>query len=193
MIDGHLVRLRAIKRDDLALITDWRNSQEVKKTLFNQDTVTLTQQDHWFENVIQADDRRAFVIETLEQRPLGLIQLFDIDWSNRNADWGFYVGELEYRMRGHGAEAEYLLLRYAFEQLDLHRVYCQTFAFNTKVISMHRRFGFVDEGLLRQHIYRDGRYEDVVVSGLVKSEFQTVQGQMESFFRRLGERDEGTG
>lgn len=192
MFDGYLIRLRAVEREDLAQIVGWRNSPLVYKTLFEQDPISLTQQDRWFDRLTQVDDRRVFIIETREERPLGVIQLFDIDWRNRNADWGFYIGEVEYRMRGHAAEAEYLLLRYAFEHLNLHRVYCQTFAFNTKVLSMHRKFGFVDEGCLRQHIYRNGKYEDVVITGLVKSEFQAVQGQMESFFRQLSERSEGT-
>lgn len=190
MIVGYLTRLRGVERDDLLLLSKWRNSPEVYEFLFERDPVSCAQQERWFSLLLEKNDRRCFIIETRGAHAMGFIQLFRIDWRNRNADWGFYIGESEYRMGGYAAEAEFLLLRYAFRHLNLHRVYCETFAFNVKVLSMHRRFGFVEEGRLREHIYRDGRYEDVVITGLTEHEFCVVERQMEALFRRLSERME---
>jgi len=189
MITGRMIRLRPLEREDLALVAGWRNSPEVYEFMFEQEPISLAQQERWYEGVISSDDRYYFVIETIDGDPIGLVYLVQLDWRNRRAEWGFYIGELNYRMSGHAAEAELLLLQYGFHHLNLHRICCQCFAFNTKVIAMHRRFGFKEEGRLRDHVFHGGRYEDVILMGMTRDEFAHAETSLEEFFERLAERD----
>ena len=188
MIEGRITRLRPLERDDLALVAGWRNSPEVYEFMFEQEPISLAQQERWYDSIISSADRYYFVIETVKGNSIGLIYLVQIDWRNRRAEWGFYIGDLNYRMSGHAAEAEMLLLQYGFRHLNLHRICCRCFAFNKKVIAMHKRFGFVEEGRLREHVFHGGRYEDVVLMGMTGEEFAQREEGLEEFFERLAER-----
>ena len=96
-----------------------------------------------------------------------------IDGRSRNAEWGrFMIGDKKYLGKGYGLEALYLSARYAFLHLNLHRLYMKVFAWNKKSRAMHESFGFKEEGTLRQHVFRNGKYHDVVVYGLLAQEFK---------------------
>ena len=192
MIPGSMIRLRPVEREDLPIIAKWRTSPEVYEYLFEQDPISQERQERWFEQIENSRDRYQFVIETLEGSPIGLVSLFDLDLRNGRAEWGFYIGDMRYRMGGYAVEAELLLLRYAFLYLNLHRVYCQSFAFNQKVLELHKRFGFLEEGRLREHVYHNGRYEDVVIMGVTKEEFQERESYLDGVLSQLANRTSDT-
>jgi diamine N-acetyltransferase len=172
MIRGTTVALRAVEHSDLAQIVTWRNHPEVYRYFFECEPTSLAQQERWFEGLLSRSDEKLFMIVSLDGVSLGTVGLVHIDWRSRKAEWGrFYIGESPRRSSIYGAEAEFLLLDYAFSHLNLNKLYCGTFAFNKSVLSMHKRFGFQVEGTLRRHVFHEGRYEDVVVMGLLRDEF----------------------
>jgi diamine N-acetyltransferase len=61
-------------------------------------------------------------------------------------------------------------VRYAFSELNLRRIYLRVFAENEGAILLYRRLGFEQEGCLRQHVYKNGRYRDVLVMALLRSD-----------------------
>ena len=78
------------------------------------------------------------------------------------------IGEAAYRGRGYGTDAVRALVRFGFDQMNLHRVWLQAFAFNPAGLAAYRKAGFVEEGRLREELYQDGGYHDVVVMGVVR-------------------------
>ncbi len=185
MIIGNLIKLRAIEKEDLPLIAKWRSDPEVYHYLFENDPISLTQQEKWYENLLKSDTDKIFMISTKDDTPIGIIGLYKIDWRSKNAEWGFYIGDRKNRLGGYAPEAEYLLIEYAFEHLNLNKLWCRTFEFNKKVLSMHRSFNFKEEGTFRKHIYHNGKYEDVVFMGLLKEEFLEVKDKLEKLFNKL--------
>ena len=188
MIVGKIVYLRAMDRDDLALVVQWRNSPEVYNHLIEREPISMSRQIRWFEGLMNRDNVYSYIICTHSDKPIGVISLDPIDWRNRNAEWGFYLAEVSYRGRGHGVEAEYLLLKHAFLHLNLERLYCKVLANHHDVIALHQRFNFQREGTLRRHVYCDGGYQDLMLMGLMRDEFLEVVNQIEEVIEKVASR-----
>ena len=183
-IEGLLISFIPLAEEHLPLMVKWRNDPFVANTMFDRGLFTLEKQTAWFEKTANDSSRKQFIIiDKKTEMPIGAINLMHIDKVNSNCDWGYYIGEENYRMGGHAIEAEYLILKYAFGELDLHKVYCQTFSYNKKVISIHSKFGFVTDGVLRQHFKSENGFEDVVVMSILKSEFEKTSKTIEALLK----------
>jgi UDP-4-amino-4,6-dideoxy-N-acetyl-beta-L-altrosamine N-acetyltransferase len=181
MMDGFLISLISVKKEHIPLMVDWRNDQEVSNMLFDRGRFTIAKQKAWFDKIKKDKSRKQFIIiENKTKKPIGAINLMNIDYKNLHCDWGYYIGETQYRMNGYAIEAVYLILKYAFEKLLLHRVFCQTLEFNKKAISVQKKFGFIIDGVLRQHYKSNDKYINVVVMSILKEEFDKSSKSIEA-------------
>jgi len=104
------------------------------------------------------------------QHLIGACGLHRVRLADRSAVFGILVGDREYQNRGFGTEATRLMLRFAFEELNLNRVGLSVLAANRRGIQVYEKVGFVREGCARQAYYRNGRYQDELFYGLLRSE-----------------------
>lgn len=170
---GNKVVLRRLCRDDAENVVRWRSQPQVADQLFSPPP-TLDEHLRWFEAAAGSKSRQEFVIgaRTADgEVPVGTIGLSGIDARHRRAEYGILLGETRAVGQGLAAEASALLLTYAFETLDLHRVILQLFHDNARALRLYGRLGFVTEGVLRDHAVRRGVYVDVVVMGLLRDEW----------------------
>ena len=172
MLRGRKVRLRAPERKDLPLFVRWLNDTEVTRYLTLYWPLSMAEEEQWFENLLKRENDRVFVIETEEGKPIGNMGLHNIDWKNRKAVLGIFIGEKDYWGKGYGTDAIKTLLRFAFEELNLNRVELRVFEFNTRAIRCYEKCGFVTEGRLRQSLFRNGRYHDELVMAVLREEWK---------------------
>jgi RimJ/RimL family protein N-acetyltransferase len=101
-----------------------------------------------------------------------------IDWTNRNGFIRLGIGAAEDRRKGYGSQALRLLLRYAFGELNLHRVTAVLPAYNEGAIRLFQKLGFMEEIRRRKALNRDGEFWDLLSFGLLNSEWreQTLGG-----------------
>ena len=130
----------------------------------------------WFEKDLvekQKNDELFFLIRTLEEDlTIGLIGLDGIQWVRGDAWVGIGLGEREYWGEGYGTDAMGILLRYAFEELNLHRLSLSVFEYNSRAIRSYEKAGFVIEGRVRQFLNRDGRRYDMIFMGILLDEWK---------------------
>jgi len=174
MIQGRKTWLRAVEREDIPLFLRWFNDPEVRQYLSVYMPLSAAEEERWFERQLDRQDARVFAIETAEGVHIGNIGLHDLDWKNRNAQLGVVIGEKAYWGLGYGTDAIKALLRFAFDEMNLHRVQLRVFEFNERAIRCYRRCGFREEGRLRQELYRGGAYHDVLLMGILREEFRTL-------------------
>lgn len=168
MLIGKNIKLKLIEKEDLHLAVKWKNSAYesfYEYPLFNSG------QEMWFEKHMRSNDFLFIVYESSTK--IGMIGLSNIDNRNRNAKLLRFVLDEEFRGKGYGREALRLLLDYAFNHLNLHSVYLDTFKHNVRIINFYKKAGFKQEGIKRQHIYKDGKYNDLVCMRVLKDEFKT--------------------
>ena len=110
-----------------------------------------------------------FAIETKDGTHIGNISLHDASPENRGAGLGMLIGEKAYWSKGYGSDALRTLLRFAFEEMNLHRVELDVYDFNARGIASYRKCGFVEEGRRRHARYQDGAYCDVVKMSVLRA------------------------
>ncbi|MES5820965.1 GNAT family protein [Streptomyces sp. RG80] len=104
---------------------------------------------------------------------VGEVVLYEWDADARSCTFRTLIGPRG-RGRGVGTEAVRLLVGYAFEQLALHRIQLEAYAFNHRALRVYEKVGFVREGLRRETEFRDGAWVDEVVMGLLDRDWAAL-------------------
>ncbi len=164
MLEGRLVRLRAFEQSDLDANHAFVNDFETLKGMLSGLPLPASYADErrWLDQ--QTSYTRGeyqFAVEDGGGDLVGRCGLIRVDWKNRLGEIGIMIGT-PYRGRGYGTEAMELLCRFAFREMNLHKLKVSVFAFNKAAIRCYEKNGFVQEGLLKAEIFRDGAYQDVV-------------------------------
>ncbi len=174
MLIGERVRLRGIEREDLPTFVRWFNDPEVRQYLMMYEPMSMAKEERWFEEMLERKNDFVFAIEAQigEQWVfIGNVGLHRIDWKNRTAMFGIALGEKAYWGQGFGTDATRTMLRFAFEELNLHRVELEVFDFNPRAMRSYEKAGFRHEGTRRQALFRHGRYHDVHLMSILQSEY----------------------
>lgn len=174
MLFGERIRLRAIEREDIPTFVRWFNDPEVRRYLLMYEPMSRVKEERWFEAQVEARDEFLLAIEAQvgdDWIHIGNVGLHRIDWKNRIAIFGIALGEKAYWGQGYGTDATRTMLRFAFGELNLHRVELEVYDFNPRAIRCYEKAGFRREGTRRQALFRDGRYWDVHTMAVLQTEF----------------------
>lgn len=125
----------------------------------------------WFD-AFRADENRAGWIVTIGGEPCGWAALTNITLKNKRAEWGWYIGEPRARGRGAGRAAQALGLDRAFRHYGLEKVWSEVLADNDIALKAQAGAGFRREGYLRRHVWKDDRFHDAVLLGVLREEWE---------------------
>jgi UDP-4-amino-4,6-dideoxy-N-acetyl-beta-L-altrosamine N-acetyltransferase len=173
-----LISLRDLAPGDRESIRLWRNDPQVRRCMYTGHEISQEEHNAWFSR-IQHDPTCRYWIIVCDGEDAGLLYLQDIDAKNRHCYWGFYTSGADVRGKGVGNFAEFSILRYVFEELQFRKLCAEVLAFNKAVLNMHKKFGFVQEGVLRKHILKDGVFEDVVCISILREEWDAKKSELE--------------
>ena len=102
---------------------------------------------------------------------IGVLDLNGIEWQHRTGWLSISIGDRSKWGRGYGSEAMQLILAYAFQELNLHRIQLSVFEYNERAIALYEKLGFQREGVWREWGERDGRRFDIHLYGLLRPEW----------------------
>ena len=172
MIEGKKILLEAVDSAHLEQFRKWRNNPNLRKYFREYREINDEMQRRWFEKITTDKGQVNFSIKEKPTRKLiGHCGLYYIDWRNRTAEFGIYLGDKESRGKGYGSEALRQLCGYGFNDLNLNRIWCEVYS-NNQSLNMYRHIGFVDEGILRQNYYCEGEYLDSYILSMLESEYK---------------------
>ena len=113
-----------------------------------------------------------FRLRTLDDdRLVGFTAVSSIEWPNGHGWVSMGIGDPRDRGRGYGWDALQLTLRFAFDELQLHRLSLDVIAPNEPALNLYRKAGFVEEGRQRERIRRAGGAHDLLYMGLLAREW----------------------
>lgn len=170
-------RLRPLDERDLDRVLAWRNSDRIRENMYTDHVITPEEHREWFRKV-EPGGKDVYLVFEHHGRPLGMVYFTDIDRKNGNSHWGFYLGE-KGLPPGTGSVMGVLGLEYAFGFLNIRKLYGEAFVFNAASIRFFLRLGFVQEGRLSKHVLKGGRFEDVVVFGLLREDWEKNREALE--------------
>lgn len=175
LFESQHVRLTALRDGDAATMARWH-------------------EDSWFVRLINADPARpqsesqiqAFIDEMRKRHNaylfavrltetdalIGWVELDGILWNGGSTMLGIAFGDRTNWDRGYGREAMELVLRFAFDELNLHRVGLTVYAYNERAIALYEKLGFVQEGAQREFLHRNGQRYDMLMYGMLRREWE---------------------
>ena len=175
MLCGSKVRLVPIEKRHLDATRRWANDPALQQVMLRYGPVTEADQDAWHEDVRTNDGKVVFAVESADDVHVGNVGLYHIDGVHRRAEFWIAIGERSARGSGMGEEALRLVLGFAFQSLNLNRVYLNVSADNSAALALYRKVGFAVEGTQRQHCYVAGRYLDIVSMAILREEWHAEE------------------
>ena len=181
LFQGQLVRLKAVDPQLMAeAYSRWSQDSEYWRLMSAEPTQPMSVKStrEWLEDELFRDPPGfiMFAINTLEDDKLiGEVGFEDQDLPNCEAFVAIGLGERENWGKGYGTDAMRIILRYAFNELNLQRISLTVSEYNPRAVQSYLKAGFVVEGRLRGAERRDGRRFDLVYMGILLAEWEKFQ------------------
>lgn len=170
MLKGLHVGLRAIERDDLSQLLTWRNYPHFRRYFREYRELNSDMQRTWYDSRVLNDPctRMFAIVDLASEELLGACGLCYIDWINRSADFSIYIGAQDlYIDKTYAPDAADLLIRYGFQELNLHRLWSEIYEFDVAKMQLLETLGFHLDGRHRQTHWTEGDWHDSLFFGLL--------------------------
>lgn len=105
------------------------------------------------------------------QDPIGVTYFTAIHPLHRSAEYSIMIGNKEFWGQGLGKLTTRKMVQHGFSDLGLNRIYAYVLEENRRSLSMFLDVGFTLEGTLRQEVYKEGRFQNVALVSLLRSDF----------------------
>jgi RimJ/RimL family protein N-acetyltransferase len=175
---GRTIYLRPLERTDASLVQPWFNDPEVTRQLLLFRPISL-QAEEAFLDALAKNEADVIVMIVLREtdRPIGTVGLHTDNHPHRQARFGIAIGAKDEWGKGYGTEATALMVDYAFDTLNLHRVWLHVLEYNIAGRRAYEKAGFREEGVLRQSHFTAGRYWDTTCMAILRHEWQARKEQ----------------
>lgn len=163
------IRLRAVTLSDTNLIIKWRNSDKVRNHCFTKEKITEESHLNFYKRNVETGKYKQFIVERLESDfgvasyPIATVYLKDLDYDNKRCELCIFASDdVDWNCEGQTTAIK-LLLKIAFDDLGLHKIYSYVFSKYVEEVELLRNAGFSIEAILKDEaIGVSGSYEDVI-------------------------------
>lgn len=172
LIKGRFVTLRAMEPSDNVLALKMINDAEIEFLVCGWAfPVSEYSQNQWYKEHINDKNNHQFVIENSDSIAVGILALTNIDWKNRKAHIGIKILDSANRSKGIGTDSLMAIMRYCFDELQLHRLETSWIPENTISRNMFKKCGWKEEGELRQSLFTRGKYYNEITGGILNEDY----------------------
>jgi RimJ/RimL family protein N-acetyltransferase len=169
--EGQLIRLRAREESDLENFYRWINDWDTVKYLGARYPRSRKFEQEWLASGDPAYGLGQFIAETLDDsKPIAWVGLHSATPEDRAASLGIAIGDKSHLEGGYGTDIMRTVCRFGFEMMNLHRIDLTVFDWNTRAIRCYEKVGFQHEGVLRDGMFKAGRWNQLVYMGLLRGE-----------------------
>ncbi|MBN3939340.1 GNAT family protein [Nostoc sp. NMS9] len=169
-----MFRLREISRQDITTINTWRNDYEIINFLgCNFLYISEEIDNKWYENYLNNRDKnvRLSIIESDNNHLIGNVYLTNIQSINCSAEFSIVISNKNYWSRGIGEAVCREIIKHAFINLNLNRIYLYVLEENTRAIRMYEKVGFLLEGKLEEAVYKNGSYHNTLLMAILRKNY----------------------
>ncbi len=152
------------------MVRRWRNTPAIREWMYNTDIITEDEHGAFISSLKNTKNRLYWLVRESGGGYAGVISLVNIRWNHRHAYLGIYANPEE-RKPGRGSLLLSALLDVTFDILKLHTLKLEVIESNTAAIGLYKKFGFKEEGRLKEFVFKDGKWMDVIVMGMMEKEY----------------------
>jgi len=183
-IKGFKVILRPINPEtDLENCLRWINNPEIRRLIKSgRFPMTINNEKEWLENCSKKKmESISLAIERIEGGIyIGNTGFHKIDWISRTAVSGTIIGDSENQNQGYGTDSKMQLLNYAFNTLNLRKIFSSAFGFNQLSLKHNQNCGYKEEGRLKEKFFVEGRYYDEIILGVTRDDWFPIWEKYQS-------------
>lgn len=176
IIRGEKVNLRPVAPADLERLVAWSQDPEVSQFLDGDYPVSLEDASEWLHKVLGDRHNKRWAILTKGGRLIGDVELDHITWRSGDAELRICIGEKNFWNQGFGTDAVQTLLRQAFSEMRLNRIYLRVFADNVRAIRCYTKSGFRKEGRL-ERLDQSGTPREIFLMRILRTEYERTQSR----------------
>lgn len=172
-LSGDKVYLSPIDKNDYLKYTEWVNDMEVAVGMIFATKLIDEESER---NVLERLSKSEFnfaVIDNVTNDAIGNVGFPSIDYINRIAEIGIFIGDKNYWGNGYGRQALELLLDFGFNLLNLNNIYLRVYSFNTPALHCYKKIGFKEAGKLRGAKIIAGEKYDEIYMDMLAGEFKS--------------------
>lgn len=170
-IKGEKVILRFIEPSDLELIREMTNDPEQERMIVGWSfPAAVKHQEMWYQRVLEDRNNYRFAIE-YDKQFVGIATIADIDWKNGKAHHSIRLTHNAPKGIGIGTDSVFAIMRYAFEELNLNKLYGSILDYNIASWKLYTKCGWKTEGLYKQNVFKNGKYYDESPVAILRSEY----------------------
>ena len=170
-LDSEKIYLKKFSTDELdSNYVNWLNDKEVCKFNSHGEVEYTKEMALDFINSLNKDKSKEVYAVYLKENNIhiGNISLQQIDFKNNNAEIAYLFGEKHHWGKGYAKEASEILIKRAFSELNLHRIYFGTHIKNIAMQKLGENLGFKKEGIKKDAQYKNNQYNDIILYGMIK-------------------------
>lgn len=173
------VTLRPIEESDADNIVRWRNTNEVRRNLFSRSLLTKEQHLNYYRTVVCSGKCKQFIITIKEQNEIdiGTVFLKNIDLNDLQAEFGIFIGESAGRGKNCSLPATEQILRIAFREMGLVRVYLYVVEDNAPAIKTYLRAGFREINREPDRFFREDISLDVIKMEITAEDWRRMHNE----------------
>lgn len=174
-VDGDRLYFRGLTGKDvdgpyMGWLNDWKVTRHLMTGRFPESRESL-------ETYVRAkeaspNDVLLAVILKEDDRHIGNVKIGPINWIHRFSEMGIIIGARDVWGKGYGSEAVRLATTYAFDRLNLNKLFLGFLACHAAARRCYEKAGYVQEGLVREYVWLDGQYHDNVLMGMTRSQWK---------------------
>lgn len=171
-LKGEKIYLRALEPLDSKILYRWENDTQIWKLSNTIAPFSMQVMEEYIKNAqldIYTTKQLRLMICLNNQTPIGCIDLFDFDPSNRRAGIGILIAEESNRQKGFASEALQLLIHYCFDVLHLHQLFCNILVDNTSSVRLFQKFKFCITGTKKDWLREKNTWKDEYLLQLINS------------------------
>ena len=170
-IYGEKVVLRALELKDMPFLLEMINDPEMEKMVIGWSFPTSEKQQlDWYNRIIGDQKNFRFAID-YNGDFVGVSTLVKIDWKNRSADHGIKLCSNAPKGAGIGTDAVFATMKYAFEELQLNRLYGSILDYNIASQKLYSKCGWKIEGCYRQSVFKNNAYHDEWPTAILREDY----------------------
>lgn len=171
---GETIFLRPLQLEDAQAMFEALKDEETNRLTGSHETFTMEQIQRFIGRIVDDMDRADYAIVSKEDPSLvlGEVVLNDISWKNRSSNFRIALYSPDFFGKGYGTQATRLILKFGFEQLNLHRIDLEVYDFNPRAAHVYEKVGFKREGVKRDALYWEGSYQNAIVMSILEDEFK---------------------
>lgn len=173
MLIGQKIYLRTIEPCDAALLLQWENNPKnwaVSNTLVPFSEHLILQYVNSAQDIFETKQLRFIICLKENDKPIGTIDLFEYDPLNRKAGVGVLIDDISERNNGYADEAVKLMIKYGFNRLNLHQLFCHIFESNEHSVKLFEKNGFEKTGAKKDWVRIEGKWETELFYQLINKE-----------------------